>query len=72
MVLTSILQYINGEWVQLGEIRGGTLTKEFNNLDDLEKKLNSTTDNIITIRQDVKSLLIINLNNGPVRLTVRD
>jgi len=71
MVTVSILQYIDGTWIHLGDIYGRSYNKECKKMDDLQDALNFSTDNIITIRQDISSMIIINLNHGPVRLSIR-
>jgi len=73
MILVSILQYIDGAWVHLGDIRGRSYNRECQKFDELQKQLNSNTiTKIIPIRQDIGSILLINLDHGPVRLTIRD
>jgi hypothetical protein len=72
MTIVTILQYIDGTWIHLGDIRGRSYNVECKKMDDLQDALNFSTDNIITIRQDTSSMLIINLNHGPVRLSVKD
>jgi hypothetical protein len=71
-VSISVRQYINGEWVSIGFIRGYSMTKARNIIDEFEEKLvlNSSEVGTVTFRQNVNSLMVVNLNHGPVSLKI--
>jgi hypothetical protein len=70
MVEIHVRQYINEKWVDLGIIRKETITGAMRYIDVCQKKLVSDYPGIITLRQNVNELLVVNLNHGPVRLSV--
>lgn len=69
MVRIYVDQYING-WVYLGYIQCESLKQGIDVINTLEKELTSPTVGTIALRQDIRGLLVVNLNQGPVRLRI--
>ena len=71
MVKIFVTQYINDAWVNLAAIHMTSMLHAINYIDNLQRTLASDSPGTITLRGDVDSLLVVNLNHGPVRLSIQ-
>jgi hypothetical protein len=71
MVIITVQQLINGEWMHVGDLHMNTATLAMNYIDGLQERMISG-DMIFTFRPNVKSLLVINMAHGPVKFSITE
>lgn len=72
MVLITVYQFINDEWKHLGNLQMATRTRAVNYIDELQEKLADPDVINVTLRENVKDLMVLNLQYGPVKFRVKE